>query len=85
MFDENDDFCDVPVVTLPAEVYDAVLLVDAVLIVAEGPPGYHGRLGKKLPDFFAVRPCLLNRASGGYASRPSCTSDNELLHRKVGG
>lgn len=87
MLDETDDARGVPVITLAAEVYDAVLLMDAVLFVTEGgpPPWCDSRLNAKLQEFFAVRRCRFTSASGRTASNPICLSDTELLLRMVGG
>ncbi len=87
MLDENDDVCDIPTITLPAEVYDAVLLTDAVLLVAEAgpPPWCDGRLNAKLQAFFAVRRCRFTSASGGSAPKRSCLPNHELMLRMVGG
>jgi hypothetical protein len=48
----DEDF-DVPTVTVPPEIYDAILLAGRVMVVAPGKPR-HG-----LPDAFAARRCLL--------------------------
>jgi hypothetical protein len=87
MLDETDDARGVPVITLAAEVYDAVLLMDAVLFVTEGGPPYwcDGRLNAKLQEFFAVRRCRFTSTSSGNAPNPFCLSDSELMLRMVGG
>jgi hypothetical protein len=76
MLDENDDASDVPVISLPHEVYDAVLLADAVMLVTE-----QGAPSATLQEFFKVRRCLLTCASG----RRQLMTDPELMFRMVGG
>ncbi len=87
MLDEPPYDRDVPVITLPAEIYDAVLLADAVMLVTEGgPPPRRDRRGpENLRDFFQVRRCLLTCGAGERSSKKSSAPDAELMHRMVGG
>jgi hypothetical protein len=87
MHDETDDLPGIPLIALPARVYDAVLLADAAMIVAKGGvlPGGAGRASPALPDFFAVRRCLLTPAARDRPVNRAVLAETALLRSMVGG
>jgi len=64
-----------PVVTVSQDVYDAILLADRVMVVAEGKPKHALVTVGGLPDFFSLRQCILTASDAPAA----------LLRLMVGG
>jgi len=55
-----------PVIAVSQDMYDAILLADRVMVVAEGKPKLSRMVGEGLPDFFSVRECYL---TAGYEAQ----------------
>ena len=55
-----------PVITVSQDVYDAILLTDRVMVVAEGKPKCTLVTGG-LPDFFSLRQCFLTASDAPAA------------------
>lgn len=53
-----DHIVDIPVLTVPQDIYDAILLAERVMVVADSKAAGQKPSGK-LPDFYEVRRCLL--------------------------
>ncbi len=56
-----------PVITVSQDVYDAILLTDRVMVVAEGKPKCTLVTGGGLPDFFSLRQCFLTASDAPAA------------------
>jgi len=70
-----------PIISVSQDVYDAILLAEGAVVVAEGKPQQPIHATGALPDFFTVRRCLLTTGADSVPPR----SQPALLHRMVGG
>jgi hypothetical protein len=57
-----------PVITVSQHVYDAILLADRVMVVAEGKPKRTLVTGGGQPDFFSLRQCFLTASDAPEAT-----------------
>jgi hypothetical protein len=87
MLNQPQDDHDVPVLAVASDIYDAILLADRAMVVAEGRtvgPVPAGRGAGSLPNFFAVRQCLLSTGCAPRATSPVSIAA-ALLECMVGG
>jgi ABC-type nitrate/sulfonate/bicarbonate transport system ATPase subunit len=56
-----------PIITVSQDVYDAILLADRVMVVAEGKPKDALVTGGGLPDYFSLRQCFLSTSDAPAA------------------
>ncbi len=84
MLDQTNNDDDTPLLSVSDDVYDAILLADAVLVVAKGreiPAGTATTLAR----FFAVRRCRLTVAGSAKPGHRAGHTGTSLMKSMVGG
>jgi hypothetical protein len=84
---QTADDRNVPVISVSDDVYNAILLAEGALIVAEGQesPKMPLESGLKLPNFFAVRQYLLTAGHNGVSLSGISKAGTAMLKCMVGG